>query len=66
MAVPLAAPPLQLLLGLANGAAFAGAVTVANLLIVERRPRAEWNQRLGWLETVLSVGQAARWCSPPG
>jgi MFS transporter, DHA1 family, tetracycline resistance protein len=54
---PLAAPPLQLLLGLANGAAFAGAVTVANLLIVERRPRAEWNQRLGWLETVLSVGQ---------
>jgi MFS transporter, DHA1 family, tetracycline resistance protein len=54
---PLAAPALQLLLGLANGAAFAGAVTVANLLIVERRPRAEWNQRLGWLETVLSVGQ---------
>jgi MFS transporter, DHA1 family, tetracycline resistance protein len=54
---PLAAPALQLLLGLANGAAFAGAVTVANLLIVERRPRAEWNQRLGWLETALSVGQ---------
>ena len=54
---PLAAPALQLLLGLANGAAFAGAVTIANLLIVERRPRAEWNQRLGWLETVLSVGQ---------
>src|SRR6266568_351398 len=36
---------------------FAGAVTIANLLIVERRPRAEWNPRLGWLETVLSVGQ---------
>jgi MFS transporter, DHA1 family, tetracycline resistance protein len=54
---PLAAPALQLLLGLANGAAFAGAVTIANLLIVERRPRAEWNQRLGWLETALSVGQ---------
>jgi MFS transporter, DHA1 family, tetracycline resistance protein len=56
---PLAAPPLQPLLALANGAGFAGAVTVANLLIVERRPRPEWNQRLGWLETVLSVGQGA-------
>jgi MFS family permease len=54
---PLAGPPLQLLLALANGGAFAGAVTVANLLIVERRPQPEWNQRLGWLETVLSVGQ---------
>jgi MFS transporter, DHA1 family, tetracycline resistance protein len=54
---PVAAAPLQLPLGLANGAGFAGAVTVANLLIVERRPRAEWNRRLGWLETVLSVGQ---------
>jgi MFS transporter, DHA1 family, tetracycline resistance protein len=54
---PVAAAPLQLLLGLANGAGFAGAVTVANLLIVERRPKAEWNRRLGWLETALSVGQ---------
>jgi MFS family permease len=49
--------PLQLLLALVNGAGFAGAVTIANLLIVERRPEAEWNQRLGWLETALSVGQ---------
>src|SRR5258708_31422777 len=54
---PLAAAPLQPLLGLANGAGFAGAVTVANLLIVERHPRAEWNTRLGWLETALSFGQ---------
>jgi len=54
---PLAAAALQPLLGLANGAGFAGAVTVANLLIVERHPRAEWNSRLGWLETALSVGQ---------
>src|SRR5580692_2158938 len=51
--------PLQLLLALLNGAGFAGAVTIANLLIVERRPEAEWNQRLGWLETALSVGQGA-------
>jgi len=49
--------PLQLLLALVNGAGFAGSVTIANLLIVERRPEAEWNQRLGWLETALSVGQ---------
>jgi MFS transporter, DHA1 family, tetracycline resistance protein len=54
---PLAAAPLQPLLGLANGAGFAGAVTVANLLVVERHPRSEWNGRLGWLETALSVGQ---------
>ena len=54
---PLAASSLQPLLGLANGAGFAGAVTVASLLVVERRPRAEWNSRLGWLETALSVGQ---------
>jgi DHA1 family tetracycline resistance protein-like MFS transporter len=54
---PLAASALQPLLGLANGAGFAGAVTVANLLIVERHPKQEWNSRLGWLETALSVGQ---------
>jgi hypothetical protein len=54
---PLAAPGWQLVLALADGAGFAGAVTVANLLIVERRPRAEWNPRLGVLEAALSVGQ---------
>jgi len=54
---PLGASALQPLLGLANGAGFAGAVTVANLLVVERHPKAEWNSRLGWLETALSVGQ---------
>ncbi len=56
---PLAGPDWQLLLALADGAGFAGAVTIANLLIVERRPRAEWNSRLGFLEAVLSVGQGA-------
>jgi MFS transporter, DHA1 family, tetracycline resistance protein len=54
---PLASPAVQLPLALADGAGFAGAVTVANLLIVELRPQSEWNQRLGWLETALSVGQ---------
>jgi DHA1 family tetracycline resistance protein-like MFS transporter len=53
----LANPWQQLLLALVNGAGFAAAVTIANLLIVERQPRAEWNQRLGWLETALSIGQ---------
>jgi DHA1 family tetracycline resistance protein-like MFS transporter len=56
---PLAGPAWQLLLALADGAGFAGAVTIANLLIVERRPKAEWNSRLGFLEAVLSVGQGA-------
>jgi MFS family permease len=56
---PLAGSAVQLLLALANGAGFAGAVTIANLLIVERRRKAEWNSRLGWLETVLGVGQGA-------
>jgi MFS transporter, DHA1 family, tetracycline resistance protein len=53
----LANPWQQLLLALINGAGFAAAVTIASLLIVERQPRAEWNQRLGWLETALSIGQ---------
>lgn len=56
---PYAGSALQLVLALAGGAGFAGAVTIANLLIVERRPEGEWNQRLGWLETALSVGQGA-------
>ncbi len=55
----LASPWQQLLLALVNGAGFAGAVTIANLLIVERQPKAAWNQRLSWLETALSVGQGA-------
>jgi MFS transporter, DHA1 family, tetracycline resistance protein len=56
---PLAGPGWQLALALADGAGFAGAVTIANLLIVERRPRSEWNPRLGILEAALSVGQGA-------
>ena len=54
---PLAGPWPQVLLALVNGAGFAGAVTVANLLIVERQPQSQWNQRLSWLETALSIGQ---------
>jgi DHA1 family tetracycline resistance protein-like MFS transporter len=54
---PLAGPAWQILLALGDGAGFAGAMTIANLLVVEREPRREWNQWLGWLETALSVGQ---------
>jgi MFS family permease len=53
----LASPWQQLLLALINGAGFAAAVTIANLLIVEQQPKSQWNQRLGWLETALSIGQ---------
>lgn len=56
---PVAGPWPQVPLALVNGAGFAGAVTVANLLIVERQQQSEWNQRLGWLETALSIGQGA-------
>jgi MFS transporter, DHA1 family, tetracycline resistance protein len=64
-------PAVQVLLGLVEGAGFAGGLTVANLLIVERRPRAQWNVRLASLETTLGVGQAgalflAAWLSGLG
>jgi MFS transporter, DHA1 family, tetracycline resistance protein len=55
---PWADPTVQVLLSLTDGAGFAAALTIANLLIVERRPRDQWNARLGWLETTLSLGQA--------
>jgi MFS family permease len=55
----LASPWQQPLLALINGAGFAAAVTIANLLVVERQPKAAWNRRLGWLETALSIGQGA-------
>jgi MFS family permease len=54
---PLAGSALELPLALVNGAGFAGTVTIANLLIVERHQKAEWNPRLGWLETALGAGQ---------
>jgi MFS transporter, DHA1 family, tetracycline resistance protein len=68
---PWVSPSIQVLLGLAEGAGFAAALTVGNLLIVERRPKAEWNLRLASLETTLGVGQAgalflAAWLSGLG
>lgn len=55
---PFTGPSVQVILGLAEGIGFAGALTIGSLLIVERRPKSQWNSRLSWLETTLSVGQA--------
>jgi MFS transporter, DHA1 family, tetracycline resistance protein len=68
---PWVSPDVQVLLGLAEGAGFAAALTIGNLLIVERRPKAQWNVRLASLETTLGVGQAgalflAAWLSGLG
>ncbi len=54
---PLASPSVEVLLALGDGGGFGGAMTIANLLVVERHPRAEWNRRLAWLETALTIGQ---------
>ena len=35
------------------------AMTVGNLFIVEIHPRAEWNERIGWLQTFNSGGQVS-------
>jgi DHA1 family tetracycline resistance protein-like MFS transporter len=35
----------------------AGASTVANLFVVEMHPKAEWDERIGWLQTFYGLGQ---------
>ena len=35
----------------------AGASTVANLFVVEKHPKDEWDKRIGWLQTFYGVGQ---------
>ena len=35
----------------------AGASTVASLFVVERHPRSEWDQRIGWLQAFYGFGQ---------
>jgi len=42
---------------LLQGAGIAAVSTVAGLLIVERHPREEWDQRMGWLLTFFGGGQ---------
>ena len=47
------------ILALLQGAGIAAVSTVAGLLIVERHPREEWDQRMGWLLTFFGGGQVA-------
>ncbi len=42
-----------------QGAGIAAASTAANLFIVETHPKAEWDSRIGWLQTFYGVGQVA-------
>jgi len=42
-----------------EGFGTASAATVANLFVVEAHPQAEWDQRIGWLQTFYGIGQAA-------
>jgi len=46
---------LALTLVISIGAAAAG--TVANLFVVEAHPQAEWDERIGWLQTFYGGGQ---------
>jgi MFS family permease len=52
-------PALWFLLAAVIGAGSAAAATVANLFVVEVHPRAEWDGRIGWLQTFYGTGQAA-------
>jgi len=40
-----------------QGSGFGAAATVANLFIVESHPKAEWDERIGWLQTLYGAGQ---------
>jgi DHA1 family tetracycline resistance protein-like MFS transporter len=44
-------------LALLSGVGLAACSTVANLFIVEVRPREEWDNRIGWLQTFFGGGQ---------
>ena len=46
-------------LALIQGIGVFVAMTVGNLFIVEIHPRAEWNERIGWLHTFNSGGQVS-------
>ena len=46
-----------LALALAQGTGAAAAATVANLFVVEVHPQAEWDERIGWLQTFYGGGQ---------
>ncbi len=52
-------PVIWLLLAVIQGFGAAGAATVANLFVVEAHPKAEWDERIGWLQTFYGIGQVS-------
>ncbi len=57
---PLAETDLEwFVLALMQGLGVAATNTVASMFIVEFRPKAEWDQRIGWMQTCYGIGQAA-------
>ena len=54
-----AQPGVWILLTMLAGLGSASAATVANLFVVEAHPQAEWDERIGWLQTFYGVGQVA-------
>lgn len=48
---------LQALMAMMLNLGAIAAATVANLFVVERHPRVEWDERLGWLQTSYGGGQ---------
>jgi hypothetical protein len=57
---PLAQSVLEwFVLALMQGLGVAATNTVASMFIVEFRPKAEWDRRIGWMQTCYGIGQAA-------
>ncbi|MBK1630477.1 hypothetical protein CKO31_06900 [Thiohalocapsa halophila] len=57
---PLAQTVLEwFVLALMQGLGVAATNTVASMFIVEFRPKAEWDRRIGWMQTCYGIGQAA-------
>ena len=52
-------PLLWFLLATLQGFGAASAATVANLFVVEAHPKAEWDERIGWLQTFYGLGQVS-------
>ncbi len=48
---------VRTMLAFLTGIGLASASTTANLFIVEMHPRAEWDARIGWLQTFYGSGQ---------
>ncbi len=50
--------PFWLVLAVLQGAGSAASNTVSAMFIVEWKPKKEWDQRVGWLQTFYGTGQA--------